>query len=191
MIIETLEVAGFVPVLEALRLPFKLQPRSIVTPADEQIYMNPILEGISSDYKILVQRGQKIYIDKKDLSLMKSLIKKGDEHAKCIRGIEVYAKIEMPLYFMVEFDTYRIGIETLSTSSSMHTDCKGLQGKELQDAKSKIGGDYIYERVFKVNYQALRRMYKQRCVVKHRLPEWEEFGNWVNSLPLSKELITL
>jgi len=192
MKVETLEFAGLFPALEALRLPYKLEPRS-----KQELYRDLYKEeGCEvtdyDDYAFtLLSPGSTIYLHKKDLSLIKSLIKKGDEHAKICRGIEVWAKIEMPLYFMVEFDTYIIGVDTLATSSSMHVDCKGLQGEELQKAKGDIRGDYMYTRIFKANYQALRRIYQQRCVVKHRLPEWEIFGKWIQSLPLAEQLILI
>ena len=174
MQIKTLEIAGLVGALEALRLPFKLNPRS-------ELYFS--------------YRGSDVYFESassceicpKDLTLLQTLAKRGDEHAKVLRGIEVWAKIEMPLYFMVEFDTYVVGISTLSTSSSMHTDCKGLYGEELQKVKGAITGDYTYTRVFKVSYQTLRRIYSQRN--EHRLPEWKEFCSWIETLPLAEKLI--
>lgn len=39
------------------------------------------------------------------------------------------------------------------------------------------------------NYLQLKTMYNQRCLHKHKLAEWEYFGNWVRGLPMS-ELIT-
>jgi hypothetical protein len=176
MKIKTLEIAGLVGTLEALRLPFKLEPRSI-------------LDFSYDSTSVYFNTDCNCEIHPKDISLLKSLIKKGDEHAKVLRGIEVWAKIDMPLYFMVEFDTYRIGIDTLSTSSTMHIDCKNLTGEELQKNKGNINGYYIYERVFKVNYQTLRRMWLQRD--NHRLPEWKEFIDWIKTLPLANELILI
>lgn len=176
MRIKTLEIAGLVGTLEALRLPFKLKPRSI-------------LDFISNSGTLSINGYYNCELHPKDLALLKSLIKKGDEHAKILRGLEVWAKIDMPLYFMVEFDTYRIGIDTLSTSSTMHVDCKNLTGEELQKSKGNINGYYIYERVFKVNYQTLRRMWLQRD--NHRLPEWKEFIDWIKTLPLANELILI
>ena len=41
------------------------------------------------------------------------------------------------------------------------------------------------------NYLQLRTMYAQRCAIKHRLDDWQGFGKWVESLPFSKEFITL
>jgi hypothetical protein len=47
---------------------------------------------------------------------------------------------------------------------------------------------FNYRRTFTSNYGQLRTMYHQRK--KHRLQEWREFAEWVESLPYS-ELITL
>lgn len=41
------------------------------------------------------------------------------------------------------------------------------------------------------NYLQLRTMYAQRCAIKHRLDDWQDFGKWVEALPFSKEFITL
>lgn len=176
MKIETLEIAGLVGTLEALRLPFKLKPRS-------ELYFSYNATEVYFDSNTSCE------IHPKDLILLQTLVKNGDEHAKVLRGIEVWVKMEMPLYFMIEFDTYRIGIDTLATSSSMHTDCKGLHGESLQKVKGEIKGDYIYTRVFKVNYQTLRRIYLQRN--EHRLLNWKEFCNWIKTLPLANKLILI
>ncbi len=47
---------------------------------------------------------------------------------------------------------------------------------------------FNYTRTFTSNYGQFRNMYFQRS--RHRLQEWREFANWVESLPYS-ELITL
>lgn len=41
------------------------------------------------------------------------------------------------------------------------------------------------------NYLQLRTMYAQRCSIKHRLDDWQDFGKWVEGLPYTKEFITL
>ena len=41
------------------------------------------------------------------------------------------------------------------------------------------------------NYLQLRTMYAQRCAIKHRLYDWQDFGEWVEGLPYAKEFITL
>ena len=68
--VSTLEIAGFASVLAALRLPFGKEMRS---KADWQVSMNN---------NILFQSS--ISIDPKDLTLMSTLVKRGDEHAKAI-----------------------------------------------------------------------------------------------------------
>jgi hypothetical protein len=72
-----------------------------------------------------------VFIDPKDLHLMSTLIKRGDEHAKVVRGIMVYAEINAPRYWWQEMDTYRIGTDRLSSESTMH-----IQGK-LNKAQRK------------------------------------------------------
>ena len=106
--IKTLEVAGFGAALQALRLPFKKDCRSVVHS-----------EYSSSSEEITYKTTA--FVDPKDLILMSTLGKRGDEHGKTLRGIVVYAEIEAPLSFWSEADTYRIGTERLSSESTMHT----------------------------------------------------------------------
>lgn len=175
MKIQLVELSGFVAAFKALRLPFKKEIRSRL---DFSFYeANNNLTYTS-----------KVNINDKDMLLIESLIKRGDDHAKVLRGIEAYLYIEMPLYLMIELDTYRIGADTLATSSTMHVECKGLTGEKLQEKKGDISGNYIYKRVEKFNYQALRRIYFARK--DHRLPEWKEFCDFIKTLPMSN-LITL
>lgn len=61
-----------------------------------------------------------------DHNLMQRLAKAGTEHRKYMRMMPVYVKITAPLYFLKEFDTYKIG--TVSNScSTMHK----IQEKEF------------------------------------------------------------
>lgn len=61
-----------------------------------------------------------------DHSLMQRLAKAGTEHRKYMRMMPVYVRITAPLYFLKEFDTYKIG--TVSNScSTMHK----IQEKEF------------------------------------------------------------
>ena len=99
MKIETLEIAGFVSALKALRLPFKKEQRS--TPE----WCGDRLSGI----------------DQADLELLQRLVAAGDEHAKVLRGVLAWAKVTAPRLFWQEFDTYRVGCEKLSSESTMHT----------------------------------------------------------------------
>ena len=174
--IKTLEIAGLGSVLQALRLPFGKECRS------------------HSEFNIEVQDNERFkttsftYINEKDLKLLSTLLKRGDEHAKTIRGLMVYAEIEAPVWFYRELETYRIGRERLSSESTMHIDCKGLSGEELEKAKDEIPMGKIQKTVDMFSYQALRRIYFQRR--NHRLPMWHDFCRWIETLPYS-QLITI
>ena len=131
--------------------------------------------------------GNHIGVDFKDLTLMQTLVKRGDEHAKVVRGIMVWAKITAPVFFWIEAETYRAGHERLASESTMHIDCKGLSGKELQEAKAAIPMGKELTKVDMFSYQCLRNIVRQRH--DHRLPEWHQFIDWVRTLPFAEELI--
>lgn len=60
-----------------------------------------------------------VKLGEKDLTLMKKLIKAGPDHRKFLRQIIISLDIKAPLYFLKEFDTYKVG--TVSNScSTMH-----------------------------------------------------------------------
>lgn len=52
-----------------------------------------------------------------DLHLMKALIKAGGKHRKFMRQIFVSVDITAPLYWWKEFDTYKVGTVSNSTST--------------------------------------------------------------------------
>ena len=107
--IKTLEIAGLGSVLQALRLPFGKECRSF---HDFNIEINETDRFKTSSFT---------YVNEKDLHLLSTLVKRGDEHAKVLRGLVVYAEVEAPIYWWSEMDTYRIGTERLSSESTMHT----------------------------------------------------------------------
>ena len=186
MKIETIEIAGLAGALTALRLPFGKEVRSGI------VAKNKLLWFINTDDKSWASNtyeipGNHIGVDNKDLTLMQTLVKRGDEHAKVVRGIMVWAKITAPVYWWCEEETYRMGHERLASESTMHIDCRGLAGSELQEAKSAIPMGKELTKVDMFSYQALRKMVAQRH--NHRLPEWHEFVDWVRTLPLAEELI--
>ena len=61
----------------------------------------------------------KFIIGKNDLKLAQTLIRAGSEHRKFMRQIFVSVDITAPLYWWKEFDTYKVGTVTNSTST-MH-----------------------------------------------------------------------
>lgn len=184
MKIETIEIAGLAGALTALRLPFGKELRSDINiKTDPFIAINNITKE-KTNY--LAWHGH-INIHNKDLALMTTLVKRGDEHAKVVRGIMVWARIKAPVYFTRELETYRAGRERLSSSSTMHQECQGLSGEELQRAKAELSMGTEQDFVDVYSYQTLRRIVAQRH--NHRLPEWHEFVDWVRTLPFAEELI--
>jgi hypothetical protein len=122
-----------------------------------------------------------------DLKLAAKLIKAGDEHAKAIRGIVAYAELDFQVGWMIEWDTYRIGVEVLSTSSAMYLDHKGTKGPALAELKQINLPDKIYHQTAMISYQALRRIHIQRRHHKH--PDWTLFCDWIQTLPYFTTLI--
>jgi hypothetical protein len=155
-------------------------------------------------------------IDKDDIALLSRLVKSGNEHAKAMRGTWVTFKINAPRYWWVEFDTYKIGVQTLSSTSTMHTITKrDLTNNDFEryqvlpdtlNALNKIRNDnsisnkdklaemkrilpegFLQTRIVQINYQALRNIYHQRK--KHRLLEWRFFCGIVELLDYFDEFI--
>ena len=195
MKIETIEVAGFAGALTALRLPFGKEVRSKIENYCETHldFTDMAVEQTEDTYEVTMKGLPKftsntyITIAPKDLTLMQTLVKRGDEHAKVVRGINVWAKITAPVYFWAEAECYRAGHERLASESTMHIDCRGLTGQELQRAKAQIPMGKELTKVDMFSYQTLRRIVVQRH--NHRLPEWHLFVDWIKTLPLSQELI--
>ena len=177
--IKTIEIAGFRAAVEALRLPFGKECRSKTV--SKQIIDEEGVFGLSVEYASAVE------FDEKDLHLMSVLTKRGDEHAKVVRGIMVYAEINAPRYWWQEMDTYRVGTERLSSESTMHIQGKGMSEEELVKMKSELTEGTMQKRVQVFSYQTLRRIYIQRK--NHRLPHWRVFCDWIKGLPFAKELI--
>lgn len=180
MQIKTLEISGIVPSLQAMRLPKASQPHS---------WQHVQNYGYKTDHNgYYISQQIDSHIANADLELAQRLVRAGDEHAKAIRGIIVWVEIVAPIYWWREMETYRAGRERLSCESTMHIDCKGLTGEELVQAKAEIPMGKEQAAVDCYSYQCLRRIYHQRK--NHRLPQWQEFCKWIESLPFAPMLIT-
>ena len=184
MNIETIEVAGLGAALTALRLPFGKEVRSVINLNDNHFMAT---DNLTQEKTHFLTKGGSINVDNKDLALIQALIKRGDEHAKVMRGVVAWAKITAPIYYFREEETYRAGHERLFSESTMHIDCRGLSGEELQKAKAEIPMGHPCTCVDMFSYQCLRNIVRQRH--DHRLPEWHQFIDWIHTLPLAEELI--
>lgn len=176
MEIKTIEIAGMVAVMNALRLPYGKEARSDVSFVSAYCKEDAEFKSRSD-----------CFLNSQDIALLSALVKRGDEHAKVIRGLVVYAEINAPVYLWCELETHRYGHERLSSESTMHIDCKGLFGEDLVKAKQEISMGKMLRKVDMFSYQCLRNIVRQRY--NHRLPQWHEFIKWVATLPLAKEFI--
>lgn len=174
--IKLIEVAGLSSVMKALRLPYGKDVRSIVAATAN---FNLARNEFTTSTKVIP--------DYKDVELLETLVKNGDEHAKVLRGMVVYLEITAPIWFYRELETYRVGRERLSSESTMHIECKNLSGDELERAKDEIPMGHIQKTIDMYSYQTLRRIYFQRR--NHRLPMWHEFCSFIETLPFAKEFI--
>ena len=122
-----------------------------------------------------------------DIKLASKLVRAGDSDGKFTRGIVVWAEMDCQIGWFVEWATYRVGVEVLSTSSTMVMDLKGMKGPDLAAAKQAGLPDVVYHQTFMASYQALRRIYQQRR--NHRHPDWQIYCKWIEKLPYAQELI--
>jgi len=191
--IRTLELAGIASTLKAMRLPMKSESRSDSCLEDGFLCPSVVFEGKSTcypyGYKIFYEKS-KLLIGEKDIYFSERLVLNGDDHAKAMRGIIVWAEMNLPRYIWQEMDTYTVGVIPLSSESTMHCDARGLKKEELVKFKENLPEGHVQKRIRAFSYQTLRRIYFQRRT--HRLPIWQEIViPWIKSLPLSEELITI
>ena len=125
----------------------------------------------------------------------KRLAARGEPHCKFLRQMVVWMDIEAPWYWWKHMATYRIGVETQS-SSTMHkllakplaqgdfespifdvllTEINALiAAGDLRGASNILPGGFLYRRIVMASYSALRNIFWQRY--DHRLDhEWRLF----------------
>lgn len=176
LFIKTIEISGFYAALTALRLPYKKNVRSNIS--SKSSFENTVFETHTH-----------INANPLDLQLLTALVKRGDEHAKVLRGIIVFVEIIAPRWWWQEMLTYNIGVTHLGGESIMRNECAGLKGEALEQAKDCISDGLLQKRICMLSYQTLRRIYFQRKDLN--MPTWDKFCNWLEKLPFSNELITV
>lgn len=185
--VKTLEIGGLGAALQALRLPFGKDARSKIAFIFEPRY-DKWIDGTTTDKGSFGYVTHIIPADK-DFELISTLVKRGDEHAKVLRGVVVWVEINAPRYWWQECDRYSVGAVCLSSNSTMHQQGKGLSEDELVEMKEALPEGTMQKRVWMFSYQALRRIYFQRR--NHRLPQWRMFCDWIKTLPFADEFITI
>lgn len=178
-------------------------------------------------------------IGNNDFELMKKLIKSGTDHSKFMRMINVSMDITAPLYFIKEFDTYKVGttrnscstmhkitskeftlddfshehltpgaknflseiIDSLNEARSIYINFdeyinSGVLEKSLTSKKDVwwqiiqlLPSSYNQRFTWSANYEVLRNMYHARK--NHKLDEWQEFCNMIETVLPYSELITM
>ena len=181
--VRTLEMGGLGAALQALRLPFGKEARSYVSSYHDVWGPNGPGENVFLKYVTEVS------LNEKDSILLSTLVKRGDEHAKVLRGVMVWCEINAPRYWHVELDTYRVGAERLSSESTMHIQGRAMDEDALVEMKENLPEGTMQERVWMFSYQTLRRIYFQRR--NHRLPQWRKFCEWIKTLPFAEEFILI
>ena len=106
---------------------------------------NPLESWSKSDSTFDIPPQGKTILGKNDLGLMQRLIKAAvhdghESHNKFMRQIMVCVDITAPMYFMAEFDTYKVGV-TRNSSSFMH---KGTS-KEFEIEDFEVEDNRIVE----------------------------------------------
>jgi hypothetical protein len=96
---ELIEVGGFIAAIEGMRYPTKSVGDSCGKFFGPQSFM----------------------LGKKDAALAASLIAKGPVHSKFRRGIKAWFRINMPCAIWPELDTYVVGVDMISSESTMYT----------------------------------------------------------------------
>jgi hypothetical protein len=107
--IENVEVFGWETAIRGMRNPLNSWSKS-----DSGFMLmneNDVELGEYPDYEFA--------IGENDLKLMKNLSKAGNDHAKYLRMINVTCDITSSLYWWKQFDQYKVGVTTNSTST-MH-----------------------------------------------------------------------
>ena len=159
---ELIEVGGFVAAIEGMRFPTK----SV------------------GDSRIFTTRGlcdSGIFLGPKDIHLATSLVKKGPVHAKFQRGITAWFLVNMPRSIWSELETYSVGVDMISSESTMYT-----LKKESAKIEDEMFVDYTPKWVieqYRENVLRLTEQYGSRNeipieVLKSILPEgWLQARN--------------
>lgn len=161
---------------------------------------NNMDSGLVDDYEGRIWRSEVSYeeIGEKDLklaqNLLKASIKEGNSHSKFMRQILVSVDIAAPLYWWKEFDQYKVGTVTNSTStmhkiqaSPITLNCFEID--DYNDSLNMIDDVPICVRVdnFINDLEQLRQLYLQTKDKKY----WKELIRWVPESWLQTRTVTM
>lgn len=161
---DVIEVGGLIASIEGMRFPTKSKGDSLVVPKESREVFD-----------------SRIMIGPKDKALAAKLIEQGPVHAKFQRGITAWFYINMPRSIWSELDTYSVGVDMISSESTMYT-----LVKECKNITDDMFVSYMPRNVidqFRKNVDELTEAYGSRqeipiYVLKSILPEgWLQARN--------------
>lgn len=138
---DLIEVGGFIASIEGMRFPTKSKGDSEV-----------------STRRLITQPG--IILGPKDIALASKLLKQGPVHGKFQRGIKAWFYINMPRSVWAELDTYSVGVDMISSESTMYTLLKEVKNI-TPDMFVDYTPDFVIEQ-FSENVEKLVREYGSR-----------------------------
>jgi len=192
--VECLEIGGIIPAIIGMRKSYSSEKK---------------IDSFATGYDTLT----KVILGQKDLTLMKSLIKKGPSHSKFLRTIQIWLEIKAPISWWVQFDTYKVGVTRLS-ESTMHRLVKDYkkdklqkrftsnvdgtaidlieeaieQGKDITELRDNLPMGYILVSVVNLNMQNIINIIEQRK--EHKNKHWQEFiTQSMNRIPYIKKIM--
>ena len=136
----------------------------------------------------------KYVVGKKDLELMKKLSNAGNDHGKFMRMINVTCDITAPLYFLKEFDTYKIGT-VANSCSTMHRiqakeftledfSCEHLTHTSLEELRNTIDLLNMYREAF-LNYPNYSIIGKEWQLFSEQVTKKDIWWQMIQLLPSS------
>ena len=209
MKVENTQVFGFESAIRAMRNPLNSHIKS---DSKFEKYDDPLYWAKNDANE------ERFILGEKDAELSQKLTKAGTEHCKHLRFIQVWFDITAPRFFYIEFDTYKhkenISCSTMHTLMKKYISEQDFEKdnvpaslidkintyiglyQQADDAEEKrdylvackniLPEGFLQKRTVCTNYQTLLNMYKQRR--QHRLPQWQQFCDWIIHLPYFKEL---
>lgn len=111
--IENVDTFGWEASIRGMRSPLNSWDKSDSFTYDEDV------SGEERGIRMGNSSSMVVYIGPNDLKLMKNLARAGSDHAKYLRMINVTMDITAPLYFLKEWDTYKVGT-VANSCSTMH-----------------------------------------------------------------------
>ena len=152
---NVIEVGGYAAAIEGMRFPTKSIGDSV-----------RVVPATLTDASII--------LGKKDTTLASHLISKGSVHGKFQRGITAWFNINMPRSIWSELDTYSVGVDMISSESTMYT-----LKKECKEITKDMFVDYtpdVIIRCFKRTVNNLSKQYGSikdipKHILKSILPE--------------------